>query len=1037
MTGQTDALGNVYAFYYSPFRTVQENPDGSRMVHYFDEQGRHIIRQDALGHRVHMAYDGQWRMRAMTDRLGDTIALTYHQPTGMLASYTDAEGDTTTYTYTPRAQAGGGSRASDFTLYNLTRIDYPDGTHEEFTYDDRGNVTTYTDRAGNQWTYAYNGRGQKVCITNPEGGVTTYTYNPDGTLASSTDSDTGTLTYQYDAHKRLVRINFPDGTSYQLTYNANDLITRVIDQRGVVYQFEYDANSNLTRITRAFGTPIAQTIRYEYDAMNRLTRFVDSRGNGIQYDYTYWGGLTRKAYADGTQKNIHYDPRRWLSEVVDESNKTWRVDRDEESVIRSFITPTGRTISLSTDRLGYIIGITDPLNNTVKIARDAMKRIVRITDRLNREITIGRDNEGRVISISMPVIGTVTYARNALGLITRITDQRGSHWDFGYTPMGRLNLTRDPLGHEWHRTYDSMGRLSQITYPDGVTETRTYDGSGNLIRRQFSDGLTIAYTYDELDRLTGTSSVPVNISYGGEDLITNTRMNGANFGATYNNRNRLESVSYDGRMTVTYTYDARGLISQVTDDLTNSWVRFTYDDDRLLVRVERSNNITTEIERDANGRITRIKHGNKGEMEFTINAEDEITRIMENLPLDVVSFLAQELRQYAYDAANQITAAGFSYDARGRRTADPERTYTWDSANRLTGITYGSTHIAYEYTALGEVARRVVDGVITEYFYNYAVKDHPIMAEKRNGDYIRFYVYTPNGRLLYFVDVPSAAAYFYHFNHIGTTLFLTDAAGNITDSYGYTLYGQLIRHVGTSDQPFTYIGRYGVRQEGDTGLYQMRARYYDSLTARFISRDPIWPDLWDPKAVNPYQYVAQNPLIFIDPSGLDYHWDDEILGPVDDRYGTMATAPVWMIQGDVWAMLAIEHQLAALYGGARDSCRKKLDEVEELIPLWKVVGEEIYRVTIEHRQPLKQIKKEKGEKTPVGAAQDVYSESKEEADGSPPVSNTSSETGRCGGKSSLLDLGQGERCTDVIFLILMLIWGWVFYRKVLSRSFRG
>ena len=66
------------------------------------------------------------------------------------------------------------------------------------------------------------------------------------------------------------------------------------------------------------------------------------------------------------------------------------------------------------------------------------------------------------------------------------------------------------------------------------------------------------------------------------------------------------------------------------------------------------------------------------------------------------------------------------------------------------------------------------------------------------------------------------------------------------------------------------VGEQGVRQEGESGLYQMRARYYDSRTARFLSRDPVWLDLEDPKAINPYQYAGQNPLSFIDPSGLDY-----------------------------------------------------------------------------------------------------------------------------------------------------------------------
>jgi RHS repeat-associated protein len=952
VVSQRDAYGNTLTVSYDPvaYRVTESRPDGATVVYeHYSHHGLPKSVTDPAGKTIHFGRDeAANRMTSITDRLGDTITLGYHAETGKIASRTDAEGHTTTRTYTAQAQTFTSVSASlrlvskatsgqtlwlrplprpgwrfwqefwtglahtasaTFTFYNLTRITYADGTYEDFAYDDRGNVITHTDRISNTWTYTYNGRGQVLTATNPEGGVETYTYNADdATLHSRTDSDTGVTTYQYDAYKRVSQIDYPDGTSEQFTYDDNDLVTQTTDQRDVAYTYEYDANDNLTEILRASGTPVSQTHQYQYDAMDRLGRFIDPAGNETQYAYTYWDGLDRITYPDDAQLSLTYDLRHWISGIVDEAGQSWQIGRDDESVYSSVTTPEGRHIGLATDKLGYITQVTDPLSNTFTIERDALERITKVTDRLGREVTIDRDGEGRVISITMPVVGTTTYTRNGLGLITRITDQRGNPWDFGYTVMGRLNLIQDPLGNEWYYTYDAMGRLFQIAYPDGVTETRAYDGNGNLTARQFSDGLTLTYAYDELNRPTVSSSVPITVTYDDRDNITNTQMEGADFGATYDDRNRLKTATYpstglragDGQMTVAYTYDDRGLVTQVTDDLTGSWVKFTYDDDRLLTRVERSNDVTTDIERDANGRITRIRHGDKGEMRFTLDAEDRITQIVENLPLDVVSFLASELRQYTYDEADQITSAGFSYDARGRRTADPERTYTWDSADRLTGITHGSTDVTYEYTAQGEVARRSVNGVTTEYFYNYAVRDHPILAEKKDGGYVRFYVYTPGGLLLYCVDVPGAEAYFYHFNHIGTTLFLTDGDGEVTDTYGYTPYGRMVKHLGSSDQPFTYVGERGVRQEGETGLYHMRARYYDSLTSRFISRDPIWAGLVeDPREVNPYQYATQNPLSYIDPSGLQV-WvgtagntydnpfslpDGTVVGAVDDTSG--------------------------------------------------------------------------------------------------------------------------------------------------------
>lgn len=40
----------------------------------------------------------------------------------------------------------------------------------------------------------------------------------------------------------------------------------------------------------------------------------------------------------------------------------------------------------------------------------------------------------------------------------------------------------------------------------------------------------------------------------------------------------------------------------------------------------------------------------------------------------------------------------------------------------------------------------------------------------------------------------------------------------------------------------------------------MRARYYDAKTARFISREPVWPELDAPLQLNPYQYAALDPV---------------------------------------------------------------------------------------------------------------------------------------------------------------------------------
>jgi RHS repeat-associated protein len=71
---------------------------------------------------------------------------------------------------------------------------------------------------------------------------------------------------------------------------------------------------------------------------------------------------------------------------------------------------------------------------------------------------------------------------------------------------------------------------------------------------------------------------------------------------------------------------------------------------------------------------------------------------------------------------------------------------------------------------------------------------------------------------------------------------------------------------GAIDQnPYTYTGR---EYDPETGLYYYRARYYDPATGRFLQQDPIGFASGD---VNLYGYVGNNPINFIDPSGLIHY----------------------------------------------------------------------------------------------------------------------------------------------------------------------
>src|SRR6185436_14843018 len=108
---------------------------------------------------------------------------------------------------------------------------------------------------------------------------------------------------------------------------------------------------------------------------------------------------------------------------------------------------------------------------------------------------------------------------------------------------------------------------------------------------------------------------------------------------------------------------------------------------------------------------------------------------------------------------------------------------------------------------------------------------------------------------------------FYSFDESGSAMILTDGNGAVTDTFAISVFGDTVTQTGSTVTPFTWQGKFGVMREGTTPVFYMRARYYDSGTARFLSRDQL--SSRDPRQINPYPFVAGNPLEHSDATGMD------------------------------------------------------------------------------------------------------------------------------------------------------------------------
>jgi RHS repeat-associated protein len=101
-----------------------------------------------------------------------------------------------------------------------------------------------------------------------------------------------------------------------------------------------------------------------------------------------------------------------------------------------------------------------------------------------------------------------------------------------------------------------------------------------------------------------------------------------------------------------------------------------------------------------------------------------------------------------------------------------------------------------------------------------------------------------------------------HQDSLGSSTVMSDANGQALSSITYYPFGETRSGSVSTDKKFT-----GQRQDG-TGLYYYNARYYDPEIGRFISADTVVQSQKSSQYLNRYSYTKNNPLKYVDPTGL-------------------------------------------------------------------------------------------------------------------------------------------------------------------------
>ncbi len=445
------------------------------------------------------------------------------------------------------------------------------------------------------------------------------------------------------------------------------------------------------------------------------------------------------------------------------------------------------------------------------------------------------DAAGRFWGVDYPSGASVRYELDKLDRITAITNKASAGGTpyvtrYSYNALGSIDNITDPLNGQTVLEYDRVGRRTKRTLPNGVVTTWEYN---------WKDQVT------NIVHKTGGGSTLASFSYvrnpGGEPSRI-TREDGSYVDLQYDPALRLTNENYFAaggtpQTIISYAYDASG--------------------NRVRL-VKGGTTLTNSV--SPGYRITTVK-----------------------------------------DASTGSTAESYSYDNGGRVTSITRDSTTlnlgYNTADQVTAVTNGANWVTYVHDASG---RRTIStnssGVVRRLLVAATPGtglESPLLIANGSGTMQQGYVFLGDQPLLRFDSAGNPVYY------------LEDAMGSISTlisnnisigDFKYDGFGNIRSISGTStNAPSTVSGDFrfhGVWLEERSGLYNMRAREYDSRVGRFVSSDPLQTTRRLPDCHAPREFANNNPMIFKDPTGLFTLIEVNLVGAQQMSLATLRTVAV-------------------------------------------------------------------------------------------------------------------------------------------------
>ncbi|MFE1957832.1 RHS repeat-associated core domain-containing protein [Streptomyces sp. NPDC059479] len=825
---------------------------------------------------------------------------------------TDANGNTDTTRYTPAT-----GRPSTVTETNAL------GHTETTTLDaDRQQPLSVEDANGRTTANTYDAAGRLTSVRQPEQAADD---PPAQTFAYALDPE-------HRKPPQVTTRKLQSGELYVTTWSYLDSLGRdrqtqelspaATDDspRTVVTDTRYDDAGNTAVeslpvvTTGAPGTALiavpgdrADETRHAFDSLGRVIRSTQY-GDGKELwsttvthsgDHTRSvppsGGLTKTTWTDARHRVVR------MQEGTGASAVTTTYTNTPADQVASVTDPAGHTSAYTYDLLGRRTAADDADSgpsrarydgngNTVatwdaKAGGSSAPAVSTEYDALNRPVARWAGETG-----SGTRTASWTYDDPAVpGAIGRntaqTTHQDGKRYTIkatGFDPRGRVT------GRTWTFPAGLGGSLREQNY----TVRYGYDAADHVVRVEYPDHVigtpaeTITTEYDRLgnpvglggvltDPLTGHTSPAAYIKDTGyaadgklaSRVYANPHHSLRRAYAYEEDTQRLSRIQtlvqkplsdeVEARQDDSYTWDDAGNLLALTDTTPHKPVAncFTYDGLNRL-----SHAWTTERTDCSDAGSTTTHAGPAGyNQSWTYSPDGNVTS-----ERGLLGTTGYEYGDAGHPHA--VTRAGhdrFEYDANGsmkKRIAGGlvPTSYEWDAQNRLESAT--SKLIAktgFVYSPDGtRLARTDPLGVATLYI---------------DGQEITVALGIAKGTRYYHVEATTVAERLptglvkWQLNDTQGSAQLSVTAG--TDLVHRTYYNPFGEIRAGSLPPATDHGWLDKVRDPTTGLTELGARYYDADLGRFISTDPGF-DASSAQAANPYTYGANNPILYVDPTGL-------------------------------------------------------------------------------------------------------------------------------------------------------------------------